>query len=213
MGTFDSDISVGNGVLLALTLPALETVTMGANPAAGCGPDESYPMHVVVVPQSTAMDAIDSAQAKGGHHGCRLRKGPAPADIQCWGVNDSGQTGEPASPCAMPHDVAPPLGKFWTTGAQKGITAGGNHTCAITSDQKLWCWGSPDAGAIGDVIGPSEMPQQILSGTWKNIVSGPHHMCGISASNGSTACWGENRFGEVGNGMRFHPEPVTVIGL
>jgi alpha-tubulin suppressor-like RCC1 family protein len=75
-------------------------------------------------------------------------------------------------------------------------------TCALTSAGALWCWGLNDDGqlALGmvDVV-PHPTPARVGTATWVAIDAGEDHVCGIQ-TGGSLWCWGENTWGQVGNG-------------
>ena len=67
----------------------------------------------------------------------------------CWGAGSSGQLGNgTTSMTKVPVAVN-------TTGVLAGktikqISAGTSHTCAIASDDKVYCWGSGSFGALGN---------------------------------------------------------------
>ena len=42
------------------------------------------------------------------------------------------------------------------------MTAGNNFTCAIKTDQTLWCWGDGASGQLGIGIGELGKPQLVL---------------------------------------------------
>ena len=68
----------------------------------------------------------------------------------------------------------------------KSISAGGDFTCAIKTDNTPLCWGnSADQTTI---------PRGI--GTVKQIDAGGNHTCAIK-TNGTPVCWGSNDFGQT----------------
>src|SRR5207237_10879885 len=85
------------------------------------------------------------------------------------------------------------------------ITARNGHTCGITPDGSVYCWGGNRFGQIGDgstenryspvPIDPKLKFKLITAGG--NDFSG--HTCGIT-TDGRTLCWGDNRWGQLGNG-------------
>jgi hypothetical protein len=65
-------------------------------------------------------------------------------EIACWGRNDVGQCGASgANPSAVPPALVPTI-----TGAV-GLASGGNHSCAVTGDGGVVCWGSNAYGQLG----------------------------------------------------------------
>ena len=92
--------------------------------------------------------------------------------------------------------------------ARGRIAAGFRHTCAITNDNAVWCWGSNASRQLGvsaatvsawtsapvrsAVLPDSRVPVQVTAGS--------NHTC-VRASDGSVWCWGENGSGQLGNGL------------
>jgi alpha-tubulin suppressor-like RCC1 family protein len=61
----------------------------------------------------------------------------------CWGANTYGKLGNGVeNPTATPVQV---IGDHEFV----GVTAGGNHTCAITRDEGAFCWGWNRLGQLG----------------------------------------------------------------
>ena len=91
----------------------------------------------------------------------------------------------------------------------------GRHSCAITTQQKVVCWGLNTVGQLG--VPPSDIRyQQIevegLSGVTQLEV-GLNHTCAV-ISNGTVKCWGSNEVGQLGNGTTSNwSPPVQVSGL
>eukprot|EP01084_Bolivina_argentea_P079018 143399_1 len=91
------------------------------------------------------------------------------------------------------------------------IVAGWYHTCALSTLNKIKCWGYNNKGCLGygDTNnrgdGGGEMGNALLGidlGTGFNvtdIVSGTHHTCALSTLN-KIKCWGRNHYGQLGYG-------------
>lgn len=147
----------------------------------------------------------------GGSHSCAQTSAGAAV---CWGHNDSGQLGD-----GTKTDRSTPVG---VQGLQQGVSsviAGYYHTCALTSAGAVSCWGLNDKGQLGTgnttdsstplfVIGLSSGVRQISltrSGLETNT-----HTCGV-LSDGSAQCWGNNQFGQLGNGATANSTtPIDV---
>jgi len=91
------------------------------------------------------------------------------------------------------------------------IGAGWNHTCAVAISGAVYCWGS---GLLGDgtTIG-SATPSRVAGGFEFDSVSAGSHTCGTLRGTGLAYCWGNNRYGEVGNNTQFDqltPDQVSL---
>jgi alpha-tubulin suppressor-like RCC1 family protein len=93
------------------------------------------------------------------------------------------------------------------------IAAGWAHTCAITPQGGVQCWGNNDYGQLGDGTNTeSNVPVDVvgLRGA-SNIVAGANHTCVLSGR--AVWCWGRNHFGQVGDGSTSDRNaPVQVLG-
>jgi hypothetical protein len=78
------------------------------------------------------------------------------------------------------------------------------------------CFGYyPGDGAGGPILPPSA-PVRVTGVTGAISIAGTealHTMCAASG-DGTVRCWGENTYGQVGNGTRTTaPTPVRVVGF
>lgn len=92
------------------------------------------------------------------------------------------------------------------------IAAGIAHTCAITPEGGVQCWGNNNFGQLGDGSNvSSNVPVNVVGlegGT--TIVAGGNHTCILSAGN--VWCWGQNSQGQLGDGTRTDRNiPVKVL--
>ena len=134
--------------------------------------------------------------ALGRIHSCALT---VDAAVACWGSNTIGQLAQPdvtAAPTSTPVviDLPAPV---------RQIAAGAIHTCALSADGFVDCWGSNEFGQIGAnalqapiVTGPTRVD---LPGPAVEIAAGERHNCARLA-DGTIACWGANDAGQLGNG-------------
>ncbi|CAB4123042.1 Regulator of chromosome condensation, RCC1 [uncultured Caudovirales phage] len=93
------------------------------------------------------------------------------------------------------------------------VSAGYNHTLAITTTGALYAWGSNYYGAIGNSVNAGDQSSPvIISGiSWKQIVSSyTNSVLGIKSDN-TLWGWGLNANGELGlNNTLYQPSPVQV---
>jgi hypothetical protein len=94
------------------------------------------------------------------------------------------------------------------------ISAGGEHSCAIENG-KAYCWGDNRYGQLGDdSTVDSSIPvavdmSGVLAGkTLIQISADSNHTCAVD-SKGAGYCWGDNSYGELGDGS-FTASPVPV---
>jgi alpha-tubulin suppressor-like RCC1 family protein len=102
------------------------------------------------------------------------------------------------------------------------VAAGQFHTCGLTSDGRVKCWGGNSYGELGDgkILPYGEnTPVDVLGlgSRIKAITAGSAHTCALNVGGG-VKCWGNNGGGQLGNGtiteMPYaQPEPVDVLGL
>lgn len=90
--------------------------------------------------QPLALSAVAQVAA-GSEHTCAL----AGAGLHCWGNGLRGQIGAADfRDRSAPAAVAVPAGVTFTR-----IVAGEQHTCALASDRRVFCWGSNHVGQLG----------------------------------------------------------------
>lgn len=87
------------------------------------------------------------------------------------------------------------------------IQTGAVHTCAVTKDNLIACWGINDQGQLGDgstqqsLIPVLTDTTGVLAGQVITSLSdgAARHMCAVTAEGGA-ACWGHNGDGQLGDG-------------
>jgi alpha-tubulin suppressor-like RCC1 family protein len=108
----------------------------------------------------------------------------------------------------------------------EAVFAGGAHTCALSSiPGAAYCWGRGESGQLGvpppsgtcvTDAGPyscSMVPVPVGGGlTFEKLAGGGAHTCAL-ASDGAAYCWGNNAYGQLGDGSTTNQNvPVQVAG-
>jgi hypothetical protein len=95
------------------------------------------------------------------------------------------------------------------------LAAGDDHTCALMASGGAKCWGSNDAGQLGDGTATTRLtPVEVssLASAVTTLAAGAIHTCAVTA--GGAMCWGDNDYGQLGNGTTIsRSTPVDVSGL
>jgi alpha-tubulin suppressor-like RCC1 family protein len=149
-----------------------------------------------------------SAITAGQAHSCAIRSSDNVA--MCWGDNSQGQLGN-GTVGGMADNPAPIVG----APPLIAISAGGLHTCGLTAQNTVFCWGSNASGQLGrgssDTSGFGTAAQ--VAGSYKSVGAGMATTCAITTS-GSASCWGRNDYGQLGNGSvgGVATAPVSVSG-
>ncbi|MEM7158980.1 MAG: hypothetical protein AAF799_39445 [Myxococcota bacterium] len=122
------------------------------------GNDETAPVGAQAI-QFATMAAPVEIEA-GRSHFCALFE---TGDIQCWGRNNDGQLGLPGVDDVGRIDV-PFDSDLVDLGGQgvRQMSLGNSHTCAVTDDYSVYCWGSNGSGELGygmtEDVGDDESP-------------------------------------------------------
>ncbi len=186
-----------------LTLAALGTCTITATQPGNVNYGAATP-----VIQSFLVGQAAITLAVGYAHACALTNA---GGVQCWGANASGQLGDGST-----VNRSTPVDVSGLTSGAVAIEAGIAHTCAITSAGAALCWGSNDAGQLGDgTLNQSSTPRAVagLAGNVIALTLGSQHTCALLGS-GAVQCWGKNADGQLGDGSTLQRlTPVPVLGL
>jgi alpha-tubulin suppressor-like RCC1 family protein len=157
-----------------------------------------------------AMNNVDITL--GESHGCALN---SLEEVWCWGDNKFGQMGDRIHPTAnlvqtkqfssIPRRVEIPE-------KIKAIDSGSFHTCALTYDSFVYCWGAYFSGQLGTgMSGVSISTPKIVPALSKvNALSAGYNST-CAKSQEQFYCWGEGSDGQLGESESFdRPLPRSI---
>ena len=161
----------------------------------------TYETHWTPVEIDGVSDAIDVST---GSQPCAVT---ADGTVTCWTAFDD----DPPSGGTMPGtpQVVPGL-----TGVVDIDQGSAEHWCAVHDTGQLSCWGQNNTGQVGNGETSANLPDPVAVVGIDDAVAasaGNGHSCAVRAS-GRLACWGANRFGQLGDGTIVGQfSPVDVV--
>jgi len=129
--------------------------------------------------------------------------------VKCWGWGGYGELGNgTTSSSSLPVDVA------GLTSGVVGVSAGGDHSCALMSTGVVKCWGYNNGGQLGDGTNTNALVPVNVAGLTTPVAKlslGYDHTCAL-LTTGAVKCWGANNAYKSGN-PDFSNFPIPVIGF
>lgn len=152
------------------------------------------------------------ALAAGQRHTCAML---STGDVQCWGDNLLRQLGRDT-----PASTTTPLAIAGGNPNAIAIAAGTVHTCIVSANHHVTCWGNGESGQLGNQAKPrSSLGVEAVGVTDAvSIAAGGAgtrgYTCAIRAQ-GKVSCWGTNFWGNLGIGTNnadvIAPVEVTTL--
>jgi|GEM_PF-3594151 len=92
------------------------------------------------------------------------------------------------------------------------VTAGQEHTCGVTVDHEIKCWGYNADGELGNGTTTNSLSAVAIavSKTWMFVESSRYSTCAID-DGGNGYCWGEGSNGQLGNGSTADKSTPTLV--
>ena len=145
----------------------------------------------------------------GDDHTCAVT---ARGEVKCWGYNRYGQLGDGTTTSRAVPVAVPGL-----AGGTLAAAAGWGHTCILTADKSIRCWGNNEYGQLGygeaeDYrFTPMDVPELTMSA--ERISADGGTACALTIY-GSIRCWGNNKYGQLGDGtVENRSTPAALSGL
>jgi len=178
------------GVVRATWILDVKPGTQSASVAVQ-GSDPSATIQV-----ETAGWRVQAVSASRGNHACAI---DLAGDTYCW----------LGSPGSIPDRIETPV-RFRT------LVTGQRHTCGLGNDNRVYCWGSNDAGQLGDgTTTDRALPTAVHlpPGDYRSVAAGEATTCAVTLMD-EAWCWGANDLGVLGRGFasEYEATPAPVSG-
>ncbi len=177
----------------------------------GTTSDSSVPVQVTGLSRVTAISAgLEDAMAVATKGYVNMLSA-----VYEWGANEDGQIGD-----GTVRERPVPV-QINGIGAQhvSGIATGLDYSVVLGTDGSVWDWGVNQIGQLGDGSTASAIVPVEAQGPGSGITqlaAGDFHVLALR-SDGTVEAWGDNFYGELGNGANDpadpNPTPVQVVGL
>jgi len=217
LGTTFTDPCPGTGAGMCSTVPravagghtftrldSYANTTCGVT--AGAGRVLCWGFPYGATPVEVGAGRVYTQVAVGFDHVCAL----SGTQVYCRGANSYGQLGTGGT--NQENAFVPVVGG----NAFAQVVAGQHYTCGLTTGGAALCWGRNSEGVLGSgalTSDPRPTPTPVSGGlTFTAISGGQAHACG-RAADGRLYCWGNDSFGQVGDGTvgGIRPQPTRVI--
>ncbi|WP_437340538.1 RCC1 domain-containing protein [Achromobacter spanius] len=144
--------------------------------------------------------------AARGQYTCAVTTG---GGLKCWGEDSFGQLGDDAALTNQPT----PVDVLGLISGVVSVSAGGSHTCAVTTAGGLKCWGRDISGQLGNDAALTDQPTPVdvlgLTSGVASVSAGGNHTCAVT-STGGVKCWGWDNYGQLGNDAALTSQPTQV---
>lgn len=148
-------------------------------------------------------NAVELSISKRGYHNCARK---TDGTVWCWGWNNFGQTGAPASPT----DQLSPMEALQLKNASQ-LSLGAEFSCGL-KDGQVFCIGHNGYGQSGTGrTGSYSNGDPALVSQVEKIEAGQMHACVLTTAD-EVFCWGESTYGQVGHGSVINQSiPISVF--
>ena len=198
-------VEAGHDATCGVTYPDNRAFCWGANYQGrlGDGTTTNRP-----TPRLVVGDHLFRQVQTGRTHSCGVTTSD---QVLCWGSNEDGNLGD-GSPRAT---VRPRPGPVAGDRSYRQVDVGEDHSCAVSTGDRAFCWGNSQLGQIGDGKTLNRFSPRAVAGglSFTRVSVGSLATCGETRGN-QAYCWGLNNDGQAGDGSTeiSHLRPVAVAG-
>jgi len=131
------------------------------------------------------------------NHSCALL---STDQVRCWGWGEDGRLGYGDTQSIGDNETPADKGDVPVGRSAKQISVGFNHTCAVTTDGEVRCWGDGSAGQLGygntDSVGGTSTAKSAVRADERalQVGTGIFLTCALFES-GAVSCWGDGGSG------------------
>ncbi|MBK7383775.1 MAG: RCC1 repeat- and reductase domain-containing protein [Flavobacteriales bacterium] len=208
VGSLTGVIAVeGGGIGHSLALKSDSTVwAWGLNLFGQLGDGSTTSRDVPVLVDQ--LNGIVSITGGGGaHHSLALR---ADGTVWSWGYNEFGQLGNGTN---VDSHIPVPVGSLSDV---KAVSAGAFHSLALKDDGTVWAWGYNAQGQLGNGLEGFEnnsiLPVPVSILTDVIAIEGGQLQSIALTNDGFVWAWGNNFYGQLGNGTNTNSNVPVLIG-
>ncbi len=163
------------------------------------------------VPVGLPAGVTATAVSAGGGHSLAVTPTGA---VYAWGSNSSGQLGD--NTVVPTQRTSPVLVNLPGGVVATAVSAGSNHSLAVTSTGAVYAWGSNSSGQLGDGTVTKRISPVLVNlpgGVVATAVSaGSNHSLAVT-STGAVYAWGWNGDGQLGDGTITDRTSPVLVGL
>ncbi len=212
-------VDAGNDYSMVLTSDGT-LYSWGTNSSGQLGTGDNVDSHVpVAVTTSGALTGKTiTAFSAGAQHSVAVASTGA---VFGWGYNAFGQLGIGTNGSGVDKNVPVAVDMSGVLNGMivTAVAAGADHTVALASNGTVYAWGLNTKGQVGDgtTTAVRNAPVAVnVSGVLagkkiKAVAAGESH-CVVLADDGKVYTWGDNSYGQLGNGNNTDSNvPVEVI--
>jgi alpha-tubulin suppressor-like RCC1 family protein len=129
--------------------------------------------------------------------------------VFCWGANNRGQIGNASTTeSRVPFFVRPNRRATFVK-----VAAGSAHSCGLTAEGEVFCWGDNAAGQVGTGKGSRVLSPALVRDplAFRDLTAGGLATCGLRP-DGTASCWGSNTAGQLGSAAGAgSPVPMPAL--
>lgn len=161
-------------------------------------------------PQPVAGGMKFDVVTSGGLHTCAMTGNGV---LFCWGRNGGGQLGAGDSPAGCPPGACSTPVEVVGSLSFSSVSAGEEHTCAITRQGDAYCWGVGTSYQLGNSSLANSTTPVLVGGSlkWAIITAGQAHTCGVTLGR-AAYCWGGNLHALGTGRAESEDRPARVLG-